>query len=418
MIETMTRQRPRSPNDKLMRAMGSKVGSDPIPPSQYLFFLDEDQPPLQRLLAWVRSKTIRYRYQQNGRGDGRSPFCVNDKGKTLGLADLARDLGWPLANASHHWKDAETLGLVRREEKRLLLCGEVPQIDRSQPKTEVVCTNNLDPATLLKIQGWPKSRQAEFFALWQPAQEFRAKLAAQAIAQARDTCDGIDDSIRRRFELDKKRMEKRRPAEPVAVPLPLIEFVQTTSIDGRAIVQTTLAEVRTNEQNANVQTALSLLPSELHSLGAVGRSGVETTEQQEKVRAARGSELELIEKALVEIGTRLHDSPGPKLARQIHAALRGAPLQNLFLRWGERAAAITRLGLCRRIADDVGKAWQANSRERERAGKARIDHDHAANERMDRDARATLDDPKATEAERQLAHEILGTASKTAGGES
>jgi hypothetical protein len=37
------------------------------------------RPNIQRLLAWVRSKTINYRQQQYG-GDRRGPYCVDEKG--------------------------------------------------------------------------------------------------------------------------------------------------------------------------------------------------------------------------------------------------------------------------------------------------------------------------------------------------
>jgi hypothetical protein len=162
--------------------------------------------------------------------------------------------------------------------------------------------------------------------------------------------------------------------------------------------------------------ATLLVTANRKQLGAVGRSNVETTEQQ-KVRATRGSELELIEKTLVEMfGERLHDTPTPKLIRQIHSALRGAPPQNLFFRWRERAGSIKAFGICKLIADDVGKAWQADQHKRERALAAKKERDVQTEASARETATKFLNDPHATEDEKQLAHEILGTATKGARG--
>ncbi len=70
----MSRRAPDSTHTQLMQAMGAK-SFDPIPPDQYLYFLDEDETAEQRLLAWLRSKTIR------GRRSGPTAYAHDERGR-------------------------------------------------------------------------------------------------------------------------------------------------------------------------------------------------------------------------------------------------------------------------------------------------------------------------------------------------
>lgn len=131
-------------NDELMRLMGSKKGSDPIPPDQYLYFL-EDPDPEQRVPAYVRSKTIRMGH--------RSPFCVDEHARPITLDRLAADCGWQPSHASEYLSRLETKGLVRTErggtepgtekDLRIYLCGRVPlrsQVKAKEKRTPIPCT--------------------------------------------------------------------------------------------------------------------------------------------------------------------------------------------------------------------------------------------------------------------------------------
>jgi hypothetical protein len=206
-------------------ALGSREGVDPIPPSQYLFFLDKGQPALQRFLAWVRSKTLRYREQRNG-GDGRRAWCVDSRGKELHLADAARELGWPRPFATKVCKEAEKLRLVRREGRRIFLVGDVPA-----PDTEnVICTDNilrfLPPRLNKIIESWPAEKRAEFAAVWIPATELSESLQARHMAEARNTVTRMYDTIFDHFGLPKKHLKQPAPPPPIEVPEQLNLFVK------------------------------------------------------------------------------------------------------------------------------------------------------------------------------------------------
>lgn len=214
--------------EKFAKAIGSKDGTDPIPPSNYLFFLDPTQPPLQQLLAWVRSKTIRFRHGA-GPGNGRSPFAIDDNGVALGLADMARELNWKLPNASREWKKAEKLGLVRKEGKKLFLVGKVPKPKMGKRRRNVICTDNLPQSIQREIRTWSEARQLEFYAIWQAGVEFGAALENHEMTKARNSTSGLKDTILSHFGLERKHRTDRKAMVPLHVPEQLNLFVQITS---------------------------------------------------------------------------------------------------------------------------------------------------------------------------------------------
>lgn len=230
----------------LMDALGGKSGFDPIPPSQYLFFLDATQPALQRLLAWVRSKTIRHRPRGDG-SDGRSAFAVDDKGKALGLSDLARELRWKLPNASREWAAAEKLGLVRRDGRKLFLVGEVRKPTMANKRRIVICTDNLPKSILRQVKQWSEDLQQEFYAMYSAALEFGAALQAHQIARARFSSAEVEDTILARFGLARTHRPDRRELSPLKVPEQLSLFVD---VDGSGAVQITLGAPGTDNKNA------------------------------------------------------------------------------------------------------------------------------------------------------------------------
>jgi hypothetical protein len=243
--QTLTQRksaRPETQLSKLAKTLGSAQALDPIPPSQYLFFLDKSQPALQRLLAWVRSKTIRFRPQKDG-SDGRSPHCIDQFGKPLGLADMARDLDWTLPNASREWKKAEQLGLVRKDAKKLILVGQVRTLPQAKTRQNVICTDNL-PLELIKvIKTWPKARQREFHDVWEPAVKLGLAIQAAKVAEARITTAEVEDTILSHFGLERKHLPRRSELKLPELPPQLRHFVQITS---NGAVQITTKTIRTD----------------------------------------------------------------------------------------------------------------------------------------------------------------------------
>jgi len=227
-------------------ALGSREGVDPIPPSQYLYFLDRDQPALQRVVAWVRSKTIRYQQQRNG-GDGRSAWCVNSAGKALGLADMARELGMLPPNASRAWKEAEDLGLVRRDGRKLFLVGDVPKPAVGEQEGKCYLYRYLSPSLRRMVESWPEARQAEFKAVWEPAVKLADSIAANAIADARNVATDLFSTIHSHFGLPKTSAPKKPRPAVLEVPEQLNLFVKVGHFGS---VQITSAAPRTEKKIA------------------------------------------------------------------------------------------------------------------------------------------------------------------------
>lgn len=226
--------------DEFARKMGSPKGVDPIPPEQYLTFLNPDDPPLQQLLAWVRSKTIRLGH--------RSPFCVDRDGHALTIADLCKDRGWDRSNAVKYWREAEIRGLVRREGDKLFLCGKVepeqsplplPPPKQVEPKTGIAARLTSEQFELFRK--WNKEKRDSFQATLAEADAYAKKLQAEAIAAARSASEELEDRIFAAHDLPKKRIAKRRPApealrvEIQSAPESLWHFVQSREIEQPAL---------------------------------------------------------------------------------------------------------------------------------------------------------------------------------------
>src|SRR5665811_1295938 len=119
-------------NMELMKAIGSKEGYNPMPPSQHLWQMAKDQPQLMRMWSGMTFHTL-----HQGQ---RSPFAVkvvNGRQMELHMEHMAADLEVDEANAYHVWKQGEELGLWAnvpfgskpekvRGLRRLYFRGDVP----------------------------------------------------------------------------------------------------------------------------------------------------------------------------------------------------------------------------------------------------------------------------------------------------
>ncbi len=418
-------------NSALMRQAGSTTGRyDPESPDQWRYVL-ENGAPAERALAWVKSKSI---------AGSRSPYCVGENRKPLYIGSLAADLGMAHQTAKNLIATLVKQGRVRLDEqkKRIWYRADVPV---AQPENEIKNAGPLKfvqstwpPYVVEFIRGLPESDQLEFESRTKAFCDWREDRFAELMGSWRGIVERVEDSMLQSWGTAKKRLRPdgknrravRREADTPQIELALVavpEFVQSTTRELIEFVQNGKNGSHKPE-SAMVQTGVSLLPSDTDTDKAVSRSGVETTVQEqvraprdlptlEKVRAARESELELITKTLVDqLGDRLHDTPPVKLIRQIHAALHGAPPENLFLRVQQRRGAIRSYWMCLNIAVDVRKAWQAAERKRQQAELPTFGF-RTYQDACDA-ARRVLCDEMATQEEQQHAREILGTQSKTA----
>jgi hypothetical protein len=254
---------------ELMRAMGSTKGFDPIPPDQYLTYLDKRYPLGQRLIWWVASKTIRHGH--------RSPWCVDEQGKELYLKHAAGELDVDQANLRREWRDLEAEGRVHVDGRRLCLNGTVtlPASEAKEKRSEV-CTDLFPPYLLKQIKRLPAERREALLIEYQRETTTEAKVLAEAVAGVRSIFDQRKDTLLTQFGVKKIRERKRREAESPLVPV-LAEFVER-SVHTRASPP---VPVGTTHENGHVQTSASLLPSETEEPRGSAAAALSVTEAAE-----------------------------------------------------------------------------------------------------------------------------------------
>jgi hypothetical protein len=215
-------------NTQLMKAMGSKTGRyDPEPPAQWQWQLDHGT-PAERLLAWLKSKTVAF-------GHG-TAYATDENGKALYLDQAAPDLGWSLkmARKTAYAMHAEGRLRLERKARKIWLCADVaPQKPIKEGRIE---GELFDPVqTLLptyvienigKLQNGAKEDLVRRYARWS---KWSDEAEADALAAVRISIDLAEDIILKHFGIEKKRLAKRPPPRERAVQLPLLEmpdFVQ------------------------------------------------------------------------------------------------------------------------------------------------------------------------------------------------
>lgn len=257
---------------ELVKEIGGHNGFEPIPWDQIGWQQRADQSPLQRMWAWLISKTLRKGHW--------SPYAITKReqhgGEELHIEHAAQALGMDLPNTYRTWKEGVALGLWRNGTKdegkrRMYICGSVPQAtgeeEAKRPPLKIVCTDNLPPYILKQIKDWPPEKRTPFDLEWARRVAIREAVLTETITGARDILDDKDTAflaewqlqIRRnddyrRKDLTPEEMEARR--ERVKLILPQLSlFVQTIE----ASVQSGKNALYRAE-NQSVQTVASLLP--------------------------------------------------------------------------------------------------------------------------------------------------------------
>jgi hypothetical protein len=179
-------------NLELVVSMGGdkKKGYDPIPPDNYLCFMT-DKDPVQRVVAWVRSKTIRFGH--------RSPFAVSLGGIALTKRDLAKDcFDGDLPAAWKAWRRASERGLVFEDaEGRLCLAGKAKMAARSkrgeksrQKSLETICPRYvIEKLKLLEDGG--RAAEVQLVAV----EEYYRCAIKDVVTLLEIECDAIKDQV-------------------------------------------------------------------------------------------------------------------------------------------------------------------------------------------------------------------------------
>ncbi len=260
---------PRDANLALVQAMGSTKGYDPMPPDQYLCFLDYNLrlgPTAHRLLAWLRAKTIR------GRPGGRTAFARDERGD-LSLKHAARDLGISLPAAMNAWMELAARGLAKRDQKRssrLFLAGQIEYDEKrpGAPSEEKANerTDNLPGYLLPYLQQLSETECEQYLQKRVALAEYGKRALADGAAAVREHLAALEKQLNSTIGAPLKEGVKQRDPERVPlvevalrVPPDFMAVQTTTKEDG---VQTTGGSVY-NAENGVVQPTGSLLMSEM-----------------------------------------------------------------------------------------------------------------------------------------------------------
>jgi len=227
----------------LMKEMGSPHGFDPIPPSQYLYFLD-DPDPVQSAVAWVRSKTIRRGHRRN--------YAVDQQGNQLTIQDFANErYNGDWANANRAFEAAAAQKLVARDgEGKLYLCGNVPSRStqlkgiKKQQDTEMspVCANWSETLRILveekpylrpEVENLPEEKARDFDARYQEYERWAKQLRADADAAIRAIQEQEAARLFGEFGLQLRNGKKRRPA-PESLEVQLLLWPNYSAQTGSA----------------------------------------------------------------------------------------------------------------------------------------------------------------------------------------
>jgi hypothetical protein len=233
-------------NLELVKQMGSRNGYDPIPPSQYLYFLD-DPDPVQRVVAFIRSRTIRLGH--------RTPHATESDGTDSTIQSLANvcfNGHW--ANANRAWQEAQSRKLVYKDRQdRLCLSGNVPsresqrvtrlksitsEADGSCTEWSKFCTEWSPPAYIREeFERRDDQAREEFARRYAGHLTWAAKLEADAIAAARIEADKREKLLFAKFGLKPHTNGKKRDleAKPLCVQLKLLDETEPDGVPNDAV---------------------------------------------------------------------------------------------------------------------------------------------------------------------------------------
>jgi hypothetical protein len=263
-------------NKALMLACGSKTGAyDCEAPDQWRWVMVHAKDPLERGMAWVKSKTTAYHHE--------SPFCVDDHGRPLYVQHMAADLGWAEQTARNVLSELQSQGRLKLKGKRIWYCADVPQAYQEPEEQPEAPDRRTKGERFNSVRSYFGSYVADFIANKPEEKQFldlttleawqnrKRDIFADTMAAVRMKTDPIEDSILvGQIGISKKRLPKRRHVDVRWVQLELVENpnpVQSTesprtdsvlhSVDARAVL---LQQQQQRPTSAPVSSS-SALPS-------------------------------------------------------------------------------------------------------------------------------------------------------------
>jgi hypothetical protein len=233
--------------------IGSKKGTHPIPPDQYLTYQDKRYSPPVRLWSLFVQCSI-------APGHRSGPATYQDHPLTVAIA--AKVLKLDKANARAAWRQLEQEKRLRKDDHgQIWIAGDF-KLPGGEDKAKEVCTNLFPDSYMKQINKLPEASRAELFAEELADRGKRDISIADAVAAARFIFDQRQNSRLARYGVKVNRQnhkpakgkekEKAERDQRVLNLLPSLE----------RYVQTSILADPVQSKNGSVQTSASLLPSE------------------------------------------------------------------------------------------------------------------------------------------------------------
>jgi hypothetical protein len=357
----------------------------------------------ERLLAWVKLNTIGHQ----------SPFAVDEHGRVLRIESAAADLGLAIQTCKNYCSQLQSEGRIRLKKARMYYRADVPETaprpsEGDEESDEEYFVQSTFPAYLIDFyRKQSPEKRATMVAQMKAFRSWHHEVMAEGVAGLRAEISRVEITLHQSWGATKISLVKSEPADRKWTQLALIaapDFVQSTSTKN-------LSSAAYTAENGSVQNGASLLPSDGDRdkpIKSVGQSTAAAQIEDDRPTDAGRLESEIKAALQKEWGKLLPlDSPTPTLIRKIAAALRGAPVAQLVERMRQRRSSATGYGFAAVLANDVGVAWMESAEERAKAAAARERHAQANREETALLCQETLNDPRASEEEKQLAREVL-----------
>lgn len=221
-------------NKELMLAAGSKNGAyDAEAPDQWRYLLRHATDPLEKAMAWVKSKTTAFRHE--------SPFCVDEHGQALVADHMAVELGWKLQTARNVLTQLQAQGRIRLQKgKRIWYCADIPKAyeepaEDAQNGDSKSSTQSIWGSYVVDfIRSLPEEQRPGAETKLQACEEWKREFLAEGMAALRTIIERVEDTTLAEIGVPKRRLPKRRVPESNWVQLSLLaepNFVQSTAAD-------------------------------------------------------------------------------------------------------------------------------------------------------------------------------------------